>query len=293
MNNLNATCGICNGKQKFIFEYQKYFYHRCVNCGMVSTYPLPDGETIEAHYVKKFKNGNYQLLREYSSKYIFIYEGFAKHLESELKKYDQKLAGLRVLDVGCFTGEFLGLLHYRGADVYGLELQTEAVEIANEKLPGRIFKADVLGNDFPQKQFDIITLLGVVEHVLDPVKLFTRSAELLKPGGILFIQTPNSASLFARIMGKFWPPYAPVEHIHLSTRKSIKLKLEELGFENISCNMHIKKLPISYVYTMLQNFGPEFHKLFKPIYKCLPDFFVNISLPFYVGEMIIKARKIK
>ncbi|MDD5687508.1 MAG: class I SAM-dependent methyltransferase [Elusimicrobia bacterium] len=291
MGRYDATCKICNKNQKFIFEYHKYVYCRCVNCGLVSTYPLPDDITIETHYAKKFIEGNYQLLREYSDQYIFIYKGFVNVLESELRKHGLKLPGLSVLDVGCFTGEFLYLLRERGADVYGLELQTEAVEIANEKLSGRVLKADVYENIFPKKQFDIITLLGVVEHVLDPAKLLNRSSELLKPGGILLIQTPNSASLFAKIMGKLWPPFAPVEHIHIFTKKSIKLKLKELGFENISFNMHIKKLPVSYVFTMLQNFGPEFYRIFKPIYKCLPKYITDISLPFFIGEMIVKAHK--
>jgi cyclopropane fatty-acyl-phospholipid synthase-like methyltransferase len=51
--------------------------------------------------------------------------------------------GERVLDVGCFTGELLVLLADRGAAVYGVELQAEAVKLANERLGGRVVQTDI------------------------------------------------------------------------------------------------------------------------------------------------------
>ncbi len=58
----------------------------------------------------------------------------------------KSLQGNSVLDIGCFTGEFLELLQDKGADVFGLELQTEAVDIANQKLPGKVYEADFFGH---------------------------------------------------------------------------------------------------------------------------------------------------
>ncbi len=291
MSEKEQSCTICGSDQKMIFSYRDYRYYRCCDCGLVSTYPLPDPATLDSHYAKKFRDGNYQLLQAYSEQYKMVYEGFVNILTAELQSRGQALQDKKILDIGCFTGEFLELLQQRGADVYGLELQSEAVDIAGRKLPGRIFKADVFSNDFPQIPCDIVTLMGVIEHVTDPVKLLQRSTALLKEGGILLLQTPDSSSLFARITGKFWPPYAPVEHIHLFSRKSIENLLKELGYINIEFMPHWKRLPISYVYNMFQNFGPEFHRLFGPLYNLLPLFVTRSLLPFYVGEMIVVAQK--
>jgi SAM-dependent methyltransferase len=247
--------------------------------------------TLESHYAKKFRDGNYQLLQAYSEQYKTIYEGFVRILNDKLRSCGQSLRNQKILDIGCFTGEFLELLHQKGADVYGLELQGEAVDIASRKLPGRIFKADVFSEDFPQIPCDIITLMAVVEHVTDPVKMLQRSTGLLKKGGILMMQTPDSSSFFARIMGKFWPLYAPVEHIHLFSRRSLELSLKELGYVDIEFMPHWKWLPVSYVYNMFQNFGPEFYRLLGPLYKLLPRFIANAQLPFYMGEMIVIAQK--
>lgn len=291
MSEIKQSCIICGSDQNVIFEYRNYWYCKCPACGLVSTYPLPDPATLDAHYAKKFRDGNYQLLQAYSEQYRTVYEGFVQILNAKMESCGQSMEDKKILDIGCFTGEFLELLHQRGADVYGLELQSEAVDIADRKLPGRIFKADVFSNDFPQIPCDIITLMGVIEHVSDPVKLLRRSTGLLKAGGILMLQTPDSSSPFARIMGKFWPPYAPVEHIHLFSRRSLELLLRELGYVNIEFMPHWKWLPVSYVYNMFKNFGPEFYRLLGPPYKLLPRFVANSPLPFYMGEMIIVAQK--
>lgn len=258
----------------------------------MSTYPLPDSATIEAHYAKKFQEGNYELLREYSGQYLGVYSKFVTVLERKLQSSHATLRGLSVLDIGCFTGDFLGLLTERGVvDVYGLELQPEAVEIATQKLPGRIFKADVFSEDFPAVTCDVVTLLGVIEHVIDPIGLLRRACELLKPGGTLMLQTPNSTSSLAHVLGRFWPPYTPVEHIHLFSKRALSQALNGLGLVDVTFKAHWKKLPIAYVYHMLQHFGPELHQLFRPLFRLLPSNIMNLSLPFYVGEVIVTARK--
>src|SRR5258708_33929950 len=103
-----------------------------------------------------------------------------------------ELGGKRVLDVGCFTGDFLVLLSHKGADVYGRELKKEAVILAKKKLPGRIMRSDIASKQFPKKKFDAVTLLGLIEHVTDPVTLLSSTRKILAKNGLLMIQTPNS-----------------------------------------------------------------------------------------------------
>jgi len=283
-------CIICGGLQKLIFKYQNFSYYRCQKCQQVSTYPLPDNKMIKKHYAQKFRAGNYQLLRKYSEQYkTNIYAYFVKLLKNRYAQQNETLKNKKVLDIGCFTGEFLELMQQEGAKVYGLELQPEAVKIANKKLSGHVFQADVMSYNFPQKKYDIITLLGLVEHVTNPMQLIERCYKLLSKDGLIMIQTPNSSSFLARNMKKYWPAYSPIEHIHLFSKKSLEYALYTAGFEQLSFQSHRKKLPVGYVYNMLNNFGPEFHKILKPV-----ESFINNSrmvLPFYIGEMIILGTK--
>lgn len=289
--NSEKICLICGENQKFKFKIRGYDYYRCRSCGFLSIYPLPDSATIEAHYAQAFKDGNYGLGQEYMKYYLKVYKDYVKKLEDRLYSYGLNLSGLKILDIGCFSGELLELLKEKGADVYGLELQEEGVKIANRKLLGRIFKADIFSNNFPQMKFDIVILTGVIEHVVNPVKLLRRSAEVLNPGGILMLQTPDSTSFLSRILGRYWPPCAPVEHIHLFSKRSLEEALCEAGFEHIKFKAHWKILPFAYIYNNLRNFGPEFFKILKPFYNLLPQSVLNKSLPFYIGEVIVFARK--
>lgn len=285
-------CIICNHTQKYLFtRYYKYNYYLCNSCKLISTYPFPTKKIIEDHYKKKFQQGNYQLLRQYSIQYKRVYENFVVELKQALTDKKNNFRGLKVLDIGCFTGEFLEILKKRGADVYGIELQEEAVKIANKKLGGRVYKLDIMENESPNMEFDIISLLGIIEHVTDPIKLLLQCSKLLKKDGILLIQTPNSGSVFAKVMKKYWPPFAPVEHIHLFSRISLQIALEKQNFKEINFKQSWKKLPIGYVFSMLQYFGPEFYKIIKPFEKVADIIGKKISLPFYIGEMIIIAKK--
>lgn len=283
-------CIVCGKNQEKQFTYKDFHYYKCLRCGHVTTYPFPTRDEMEKHYQKKFKEGNYRLAQEFAQEYKVVYRQFVHLLKKALKKENKNTKRIKVLDVGCFTGDFLVLMKEVGADVYGLELQDDAVKIANKKLHGRVKTADVMTDVFPTVRFDVITLLGIVEHVTDPMKLIKRSTELLKRGGVLMVQTPNSSSVLSRLTKQLWPPYAPVEHIHLFSKDSLTKALQQYGYTNITYTTHIKKLPLGYVYNQFKNFGPEFYRLLRP-FESIISKLSSISLPFYGGEMIMIAKK--
>lgn len=288
-NNLHV-CLICEQKQVKQFKYKNYNYFACPQCGHFTTYPYPSQDVMKKYYQKKFKKGNYQLARKYAEEYKVVYGQFVELLVKALKNDNKSINGKKVLDIGCFTGDFLVLMKEAGADVHGLELQDDAVDIANKKLPGRVKAADVMTDAFPRVHFDIITLLGIIEHVTDPMKLIKRSTELLKKGGTLMIQTPNSSSVLSRLTKQLWPPFAPVEHIHLFSKDSLTKALLLYGYTNITFVTHVKKLPLGYVYNQFKNFGPEFFRFLRP-FESIILMFSKISLPFYGGEMVMIAKK--
>jgi hypothetical protein len=129
--------------------------------------------------------------------------------------------------------------------------------------------------------------MAVIEHVVDPLTMLRQCCDLLNPGGRLFLETPDSGSLLSRTLGRFWPPLAPVEHIHLFSSNALRIALTQSGFCDIDIRPHIKLLPVTYVYEMLTHFGPEWKTLFLPFRRA----FGSLKLPFYVGEILVSARK--
>jgi hypothetical protein len=51
-------------------------------------------------------------------------------------------------------------------------------------------------------------------------------------------------------------------------------------------------LPVEYVYENMKNFGPELRRVLSPVYSILPRPVRQSALPFYVGEMIVTAKKV-
>ena len=101
--------------------------------------------------------------------------------------------GKRVLDVGFGRAHFMWCLQSLGADVHGIELDDEAIAIARELGLTKVRKAtiDACAGDQP---YDLIVLNDVVEHPLEPGKLLHACADLLAPGGVMLIWTPNGGA---------------------------------------------------------------------------------------------------
>ena len=288
---MEKKCPVCRVKQARYFRNNKFAYYRCPDCLTTSTYPYPNLKTLIAHYKKRLDGGNYQLLFSNADEYLKVYNQFLLLLLKSLKK--RTLKDMRLLDVGSFTGDFMVLAKEKGANVKGLELQKEAVAIANKKMPKSTIQADITSRNVRESNFDIITMFGLIEHVTQPMLVIASSAKKLKRNGLLMIQTPNASSLFALVMKRYWPPFSPVEHIHLFSRKGLRKMLLENGFEVIYSGNHIKPLQVQYVYNNLQNFAPELYQLISPLRFLFRSPIGKISLPFYIGEMIIIANKIK
>jgi len=281
-------CLACEKKQERMFSYRKYNYYKCMNCSFVSTLPLPSNYQIRKHYDAKFRKGNYKLLLGSRDDYRSVYVDFVDRLEKYRKYHKINKSSGSILDIGCFTGDLLEIMKERGYSVQGVELQKKAVDIANKKLDGKVKRIDVMKAKFPGK-FDVVIMTGLVEHLLHPVKLMERVSRFVKSGGVVFIQTPNSGSVLEKVLGRYWPPYEPVEHIHLFSKTSLILVLEKLGFTDIKIEKHFKKLPVSYVFQNMKNFGSEIFNIIRPIGNVVKN--INISFPFYVGEMVVMARK--
>jgi 2-polyprenyl-3-methyl-5-hydroxy-6-metoxy-1,4-benzoquinol methylase len=174
-------------------------------------HPLPGDAAIVEHYRGKFADGNYELLRRFAHQYEVVYRGFLDMVRHAFASQGQGLKGLKVMEVGCFTADFLALAAAEGCDVVGFELQDQAVALAQQRLPGRVHQIDVHDSGLDGATYDAVCLFGLIEHVRDPMGLLARCCAMLRPGGWIFLQTPNRGSIPARLLGRYWPPNAPVE----------------------------------------------------------------------------------
>jgi 2-polyprenyl-6-hydroxyphenyl methylase/3-demethylubiquinone-9 3-methyltransferase len=118
-----------------------------------------------------------------------------------------KLAGTRVLDVGCGGGILSDSMARRGATVLGIDLaekplkvaQLHALEASTENVEYREVAAEALAAEAPGR-FDTVTCMEMLEHVPDPSAIVQACATLVRAGGWVFFSTINrnaKAFLFA------------------------------------------------------------------------------------------------
>lgn len=156
----------------------------------------------------------------------------------------------RLLDVGAGKGEFLAAAKIQGWEAYGIEPSKDFVSYAKDKYAVDIRHCPELGKaGFPENYFDALTLNMVLEHVDEPSKLMSEVNRLLKKGGLLYIEVPNTASLFLKLIkiyyilkGRQWSPLlSPLHypyHCYGYNKSCLKLLCDSNGFD-------IKKIIIS------------------------------------------------
>ena len=102
-----------------------------------------------------------------------------------------KIRGAKILEVGCGTGWLSNGLSQFGK-VTACDIGSRIIEIAQAKYPQVEFHSgDIHELKFPLHSFDVIVTSQVLSHVADQPDFMHRLAELLKPGGYLFLDTQN------------------------------------------------------------------------------------------------------
>jgi 2-polyprenyl-6-hydroxyphenyl methylase/3-demethylubiquinone-9 3-methyltransferase len=150
---------------------------------------------------------------------------------------------MRVLDVGCGNGYTCGQFLDRGAQVVGVDLSIEGIELARATYPMGRFELLGAEDDLLQRlgeaPFDLVVSTEVVEHLYAPRCWATACFEALKPGGCLICTTPYHGylkNLLISLLGT-WDTHAnPMwdgGHIKLWSRRTLSALLAEAGFTDI------------------------------------------------------------
>jgi 2-polyprenyl-3-methyl-5-hydroxy-6-metoxy-1,4-benzoquinol methylase len=132
--------------------------------------------------------------------------------------------GKRILEVACGRGGFSRLLASKGAIVCGADFSESAIGIAKEKLlrdpalADRVtyVQADAQNLPFNEGSFDVVVSCETIEHVPDPRAAVREMYRVCKPGGLLYLTTPN----YLNFMGLYLI-YAKVVHPGLKSSQPL------------------------------------------------------------------------
>lgn len=137
----------------------------------------------------------------------------------------------KALEIGCGNAAYLSYLKYHGWDVVGLDLSSHSAKAAKENFDIDVFVGQVENAPFPNESFDYIHLSHVVEHFYDPLESMKKVYDLLKPGGIIYVEVPNAEGISAKMSGEYWYGWDAPRHLYMFTPETLKLTLTKAGFE--------------------------------------------------------------
>lgn len=135
----------------------------------------------------------------------------------------------RLLEVGAFDGLFLQAGIEAGWSVTGTEIDAAAAaDAAGRGIAMHI--GPLATAPFGPDQFDAVALRDVIEHLPDPRFDLARLATWLRPGGALYVWTPNFDSLTRRIYGQHWGAVVFPWHFSYFTAATLSRMLEVTGY---------------------------------------------------------------
>jgi len=195
----------------------------------------------------------------------------------------ERKGNISLLDVGCGEGalgkilrqQLEGKLYLVGVDISGTALR-HASQYYDKVIEANI-EMDDLTQALPEKQFDYIVCLEVLEHLFEPSNVLKQVKRFLKKDGFLVASFPNIAFWKYRLdllKGAFPKEYtlsSPSEHIQNFTLHSFVQLLEENDFQPVGVDG--------------QYVGPRFlrpRRLFMPILEKFPNLFGY--------QLVIKAK---
>ena len=237
-----SKCLICNGSQithfmtapdRFHWRPEEYRLMRCSTCSHVWLANPPKPEQMGIHYSQEYHRA--------------IMASGEQAAESRWGRQCDVVArhkkGGSILDIGCSSGAFLGMMKSKSWKLYGIDMEASTAAKAKAATGAEVFVGEALDAPFPAESFDVITGFDLLEHVYQPRQFLAKVLEWLKPGGIFYAGLPNIDSWEARAFGTYWYGLELPRHISHFSPASLRHALNSLGFQEIS----LTTPPTSYI----------------------------------------------
>jgi SAM-dependent methyltransferase len=261
-------CPVCrSGRRELIYEDladRQWFcagggwrLHCCLDCEAAFLDPRPNRESIGRAYATYYTHTPTQQESESSSAnwrtagrngYLNAQYGYdfspasrlgsflarvlpkkRSYADRSVRNLHRPPSGGRLLDIGCGDGAFLAQMRDAGWEVQGVEPDPDAAARARER-GVKVVNRPLEEAPLTPNVFDAATMNHVIEHFHDPSEALRISHRLLKPGGILWIATPNLASRGHALFGEDWVGLDPPRHLVLFSRASLGRLVDSAGF---------------------------------------------------------------
>ncbi|MES2834784.1 MAG: class I SAM-dependent methyltransferase [Pseudomonadota bacterium] len=227
MSQTPNLCRVCQSGFGRTFQREGTPYGVCATCKCINKVLTEReyfdlGATYDPGQVMSVEDE--RLVREYLS-----VDEHKALLQSILPRLHLAGRAPQLLDVGCGMGGYLLAGRELGFEVQGVEPSQSHSEIGRTAFNLPIV-TDYFGRGlFGDRRFDIVILSHVIEHIYDPKTFLDDVAEIVAPGGVIMLRTPNAQSNLAALTGSRWSMLVPLDHVTMMAPESLR-RLTPAGF---------------------------------------------------------------
>jgi len=228
-------CPLCGGEDSEVLYDMEVPVVRCAQCSLVYLNPQPRVEH-QQFYDESYYDGSSTKKDNADNEDVLEAEKVEVRLESCQAVVDRVMRFIPEpgswLDIGCGPGFLLSQANARGWQCMGLDSSPFAPRFARERFGlDNVHTGLIEDVDFKGKTFDVISMQHVIEHLYEPVPTMREILKLLKPGGILYLETPDICSGSALRDGADWLHIKLPEHVLYFSQATLERLLRELHCE--------------------------------------------------------------
>jgi len=258
--NRTIRCPICSGCTSKKLTANTYTIRLCADC----SHQFVDIELIENHVASQFSDDYFygggtagyqdyllsgELLVQHGARYAEIVKQHARFGHTGKPR--------RLLDVGSAAGFIMKGFENAGWTVTGVEPNRRMVEHANSagltSVQGTLESIDPKLEPFSAKPgFDLLCLIQVIAHLSDLTRAMRNIESLVSADGYILVETWDSASISARLLGAAWHEYSPPNVLHFFSRSSLDRFFEKAGFSLMANGRPNKKISIDHARSLIR-----------------------------------------
>lgn len=277
-----TPCAHCD----FVSLWRKngFRYVACRKCGLVRLDPFPDVEDLQKLYGDGYFEGRV------SGGYADYRADESIHRRNARDRMDWIAAARpgppgRLLDVGCAVGYTLDEARQLGWDVAGVEISRWAAGIARATLGLPVHASLEEARAVEVELFDVVSFFQVLEHMPDPFGALEQATALLRPGGVVLIETWDRASAIAHLMGRYWQQATPPSVLYLFDRGILAGALGRAGLHVERTYAVSKRVGIGFVLHLLADKHP---RLFRPLLGAAKRLRLNErAIRYRLGDLVL------
>jgi len=230
------------------FAKQGHPIFACKDCRHQFAVPGTRDRHVERVYDESYFTGGGAGYDDYLAEGRLVRRSGARHA----RRLERYLEPGRLLDVGAAAGFLLQAFLSTGWRGEGVEPNPQMAEYGRAAL-GLDITATAFEDFETSRRCDLITMVQVISHFIEPAACAAKAHALLKPGGHLLIETWDRASITAKLFGRAWHEYSPPSVLHWFTAGHLSRWLAGQGFEEIARGRMLKWIDVAHARSLLES----------------------------------------